>query len=102
MALAAWISLNKEVFALQELIFQSVELFELKKAQKAICFRFVCQLAKNIALFLIERPVSSQHAFSTKLRVRIFVWSKMLNSGHIVIPPFTNANHLGSDFSVHG
>lgn len=82
--------------------FFSVELFEQTKAQKNIFFRFVCHLAKNIAPFLVKRPVSSQHVFGRRPCVCVFRWSKMLNSGDIPVPLFMAANHSGSDFSLHG
>lgn len=53
---------------------------------------------KGIALFLVKRHVSSQHAFGTRQCVCVFVRSKMLNSGHILVPLFMNTDHSGSDF----
>lgn len=88
MALAVWIRQNEDVFALQGFIFQSLELFELTKAQtqkltkakKPTCFRFVCRLAKSIPLFLVKRSVSSQHTFGVRQCVCVFIWSKMLTA----------------------
>lgn len=89
-SLAAWTQLNEEIFVLQEFIFQSLELFELTKPQKAVCFSLSAILQRVLPSSWL-RPVSSQHIFGTRQWVRIFIWSKMLNSGHILLPLYMNA-----------
>lgn len=73
---------------MQEFVFQSLELFELTKAQtqkltkakKTCLFQVHLPSRKEYPPFLVQRPVFSQHAFDVRQYVCVFLWSKILTA----------------------